>query len=121
MRYCAAAESGYEQLAGKQISVFIPKFGKNDQGEDIIVKPAEATTYDFLTLASAAIVAAYSRNDETPPITTENILYDASPKEVTHLLNTVIELRNEWYGVPKVMADADKAEGTNKDGEQPKN
>ena len=123
MRYCAAAESGYEQLAGKTIAVFIPTFGKNEQGEDVITKPAEATTYDFLALASAAIAAAYANDNQEPPVTTEDILYEASPQEVTTLLNTVIELRNEWYGIPKVVQEADKAEApkTENEEERPKN
>lgn len=123
MRYCAAAESGYEQLAGKTIAVFIPIFGKNKQGEDIITKPAEATTYDFLALASAAIAAAYAKDNQEPPVTTEDILYEAGPQEVTLLLNTVIELRNEWYGIPKVVQEADKAEApkTDNEEERPKN
>lgn len=122
MRYCAAAEAGYEQLAGKPVTVFVPTFGKNEKGEDIITKPAEATTYDFLELASAAIAAAYAKDEQEPPISTKDILYDATPQEVTLLLNTVIELRNEWYGIPKVVNDADKNEAPKTDeGETPKN
>lgn len=124
MRYCAATETGYEQLSGKSVATFIPTFGKNEQGEDIIVRPAEATTYDFLELASAAIVAAYAKDDKKPSISIKYILYDATPQEVTLLLNTVVELRNDWYGVPKVVMDADKAQKPKTDGEeeeQPKN
>ena len=30
MIYCAATESGYEDISGKSISVFVPEFGKDD-------------------------------------------------------------------------------------------
>ena len=103
MRYCAAAETGYESLSGKSIAVFSPTFGKDDEGNDIITEPAKATTQDYLTLAVAAIVAAYARGNEEPPVTSEDILYDAAPTEVSELLTTVVMLRVEWYKVPVVV------------------
>ena len=103
MRYCAAAETGYESLSGKSIAVFSPTFGKDDEGNDIITEPAKATTQDYLTLAVAAIVAAYARGNEEPPVTSEDILYDASPTDVAELLTTVVMLRVEWYKVPEVV------------------
>lgn len=124
MRYCAATETGYEQLSGKSVATFIPTFGKNEQGEDIIVRPAEATTHDYLMLAVSAIVAAYSRNGKEPPVTTEDILYEATAEDTKTLLETIVELRSDWYGVPKVVMDADKAQKPKTDGEeeeQPKN
>ena len=103
MRYCAAAETGYESLSGKSIAVFSPTFGKDEDGNDIITEPAKATTQDYLTLAVSAIVAAYARGNEEPPVTSEDILYDASPTEVAELLTTVVMLRVEWYKVPEVV------------------
>ena len=103
MRYCAAAETGYESLSGKSIAVFSPTFGKDDEGNDIITELAKATTQDYLTLAVAAIVAAYARGNEEPPVTSEDILYDAAPTEVAELLTTVVMLRVEWYKVPEVV------------------
>ena len=103
MRYCAAAETGYESLSGNSIAVFSPTFGKDEDGNDIITEPAKATTRDYLTLAVAAIVAAYARGNEEPPVTSEDILYDASPTEVAELLTTVVALRVEWYKVPEVV------------------
>ena len=126
MRYCAAAETGYEQLSGKSIATFVPTFGTNEKGEQVITEPAKAVTDDYLKLAISAIVAAYSRTGEEPPITSEDILYEARPEDVTTLLNTVVELRIEWYGVSKVVTDAEAAEAPKKgdnleEGEKPKN
>lgn len=97
MRYCAAAETGYEQLSGHSSARFIP------QKKDGEVVPAEATTIDFIYLAVASIVAAYAASQEESPITAEQILYEASPFEVGELIKAVSELRSKWYNVPAVM------------------
>ena len=104
MRYCAAAEQGFETLSGKRMDVFSPtptEFGKD--GKPTKFDPPVATTQDYLTLAVAAIVAAYARNNEEPPVKSEDILYDATPQEVSNLLTTVVMLRVEWYKVPDVV------------------
>ena len=103
MRYCAAAETGYESLSGNSISVFTPTFGKDDDGNDIVKEPAKATMGDFLTLAIASIVAAYAKDGKDAPISSEDILYDATPEEITLLITTVVALRAEWYHVPSVI------------------
>ena len=103
MRYCAATETGYEIMTGKKMDVFSPVIGQDDEGNDIIKEQAKATTQDYLLLAVAAIVAAYKRVDQEPPISDADILYDASPEEVTEILTTVVLLRVEWYKVPDVV------------------
>lgn len=104
MRYCAAAETGYETLTGNPSTVFSPIIEERDaEGKPTKLTPPSASTDDYLKLAISAIVAAYSRNNEEPPITAEEIFYDATPKEVTDLITTVIKLRNQWYAVPDVV------------------
>ena len=104
MRYCAATETGYESLSGQRIEVFTAKPTEWDtDGNPTAFDPPTATTQDYLTLAIAAIVAAYARNNEEPPVKSEDIMYDAEPTEVTNLLTTVIMLRAEWYKVPDVV------------------
>ena len=104
MRYCAAAETGYEAITGKLSTVFSPiveEYGED--GKPTKLKPPVATTDDYLKLAIAAIVAAYARKDQEAPITAEEILYDATPKEITELMTVVITLRNQWYTIPDVV------------------
>jgi hypothetical protein len=104
MRYCAAAEQGFETLSGKRMDVFSPtptEFGKD--GKPTKFDPPVATTQDYLTLAVAAIVAAYARNNEEPPVTSEDIIYDASPATITEIITTVVTLRIQWYEVPDVV------------------
>ena len=104
MRYCAAAETGYESLSGNIIDVFLPTPIKwDDEGNPTDYIPQAAKENDYLTLGIAAIVAAYARENQEPPITGEDILYDATSKEVAELITTVAMLRAEWYNVPAVI------------------
>lgn len=88
MKYCAATETGFEKLTDKSIN-------------DISFNTQE----DLISLSISAIVAAYARNNEEPPISSDDLLYDAKPQDIVELAKTVIELRAEWYGMPKVVAD----------------
>ena len=102
MRYCAATETGYEKISGKSSTIFVPEIEKDENGKIINIKP-KTTTEDFIILAVAAIIAAYQRKHETAPVTADDIIYEASPAEVTELLKTICELRNEWYNIPAVV------------------
>ena len=113
MRYCAATETGFTSISGKDASVFSARQLYNDKGEKEGIAPPEATTEDYLTLALAAIVAAYARTRDTAPVTSDDILYDFTPTEVQLLIATVVELRLEWYRVPEGIKQdtADKKGG----------
>ena len=86
--YCAASENGFEDLSGKSINEM--DFTKSK---------------DIMNLAVACIIAAYTEAKQEPPISSEDLLYKATPKELTDLYLTVINLRAEWYGVPKTVSD----------------
>lgn len=123
LRYCTATETGFETMTnGKNVSVFNPKVKTNESGRIEIVEPAKATTQDYIMLAMAAIVAAYARNNEEPPVNAEDIMYDAKPAEVENLLKTVMIMRAEWYATPKAVDDLIEKDKRNAqtDGEKPK-
>lgn len=86
MRYCAATETGYEQMSGKSIG-------------DIDFKKQE----DLIRLSLAAILAAYLRDEAEAPVTSTDILSDAKPKELIEMFKTIFELRAAWYEVPVVV------------------
>ena len=112
MRYCAAAETGYESLSGNKIDVFIPTPIKwDDEGNPTDYIPQAAKENDYLTLSIAAIIAAYTREKQDPPITGDDILYDATSKDVAELITTVAMLRAEWYNVPSVIESDMDQEG----------
>ena len=100
MKYCAATETDFEKRTGKSIN-------------DI----SFTTQGDLISLSISAIVAAYARNKEEPPISSDDLLYDAKPGDIVELVKTAIELRAEWYGMPKVVADelAKEAEDISED------
>lgn len=86
MRYCAAAETGYEQLSGKSI-------------DDIDFAKEE----DLIRLSLAAITAAYFRDESKAPVTDKEIILDAKPKELVEMFVALLELREAWYKVPAVV------------------
>lgn len=99
MLYCAATETGFEQLANRSINVFLP----GDEGGD----PA-ATGDDYIKLGIAAIIAAYARNDQEPPVSVKDVLYEATPQEVVALITSAVELRAKWYDVPGIVEEDKK-------------
>ena len=109
MRYCAAAETGYERLSGQSSDIFVPEVERDDEGNITNVKQ-RAKADDYIKLAIAAIIAAYARQNEESPITADDIMYDATPQEVTTLITTVIELRAKWYEIPSVVKQYEPAD-----------
>ena len=119
--YCAATENGFERMSGKGISVFIPTFKKDEKGNLVVDKLPEATNEDYMTLAIAGIVAADTYYEREPAITSKQIIFEATPTECKELLTTIIELRNEWYSVPKVVDNIIKKESEDQKPEDQKN
>ena len=108
--YCTATENGYERMSGKEISVFVPTFKTDENGQQVIDQLPEATNEDYLYLALSGIVAADTYYDRDATITTKERLYEAKPAERNELVKTIIELRREWYDIPKIVADIVKRE-----------
>lgn len=115
--YCTASETGYENMAGKSVEVFMVRTMYDDDGKQIGFEPPLATLSDYITLAMASIVAAYAAKDQEPPINSNYVLFEATAEEAKLLVDTVAELRAEWYHVPDVVK-TDKPQ--DKD-EKPKN
>jgi hypothetical protein len=104
--YCAATETGFETLEpDKPVGIFWPTFKQNEQGETVLDQMPTAKTGDYLYLAIAGIVAADTYYDRKG-IDTNDILFNATPEERNLLVQTIAELRDERYGIPKVVADA---------------
>ena len=104
VRYCLAAEQGFEILSGKSIEVFNPSILERDEeGNPTKFGVPEATTEDYAELAFAAIVAAYKKNDEKSPIEAKELLYDTPREDLHNLIAAVTELRLKWYNIPSVV------------------
>ena len=122
MRYCAATETGYETISGKPATIFMPDITKDAKGNIISIE-TKAETEDYIKLALAAIIAAYARDNQKAPIQSEEIMYDAQPKDVILLIKTVTELRNEWYDIPSIIKPDENQTDENQDADKdnPKN
>lgn len=116
MMYCTASETGYENMTGKSVEVFMVRTMYDDDGKQIGFEPPLATLSDYITLAMASIVAAYAAKDQEPPINSNYVLFEATAEEAKLLVDTVAELRAEWYHIPDVV----KTDKQDKD-EKPKN
>jgi hypothetical protein len=121
--YCAATENGYERISdGKTIGVFIPTFKMDEEGNHVIDQLPAATNEDYMMLAMAGIVAADTYYKREAVINSDDILYNATPTERRLLIDTIVELRNEWYEVPKIINEIMRKENAKvKADEQPKN
>lgn len=122
IRYCAATETGYETISGKPATIFMPDITKDAKGNIISIE-TKAETEDYIKLALAAIIAAYARDNQKAPIQSEEIMYDAQPKDVILLIKTVTELRNEWYDIPSIIKPDENQteENQDEDKDNPKN
>lgn len=107
MLYCAATETGYEQLVsgtGKDINVFLPTILERDaDGKPTKVEPPVAQTDDYLKLALAAIIAAAASKKQDSVVSADDIMYHASSQEVTAMITAIIELRTKWYTIPEAV------------------
>lgn len=119
--YCTATENGYESFSGRSINAFVPMLGTDDEGNTIVKEQAQATIGDFVMLAMAGIVAAATKDGVETPVTSEYILYEATPQERNDLITAIVELRNEWYQVPKLVEDELKKEAEQAEQSAPKN
>lgn len=104
MLYCAASETGYQSLSGKTMDVFFPTYGKDDEGNVIVMEKPQAGDMDYIHLAVACIVAAYERDRQEPPITADNILYSASRQEIIDMVRAVVEMQLEWMKIPATIS-----------------
>ena len=109
MRYCAATEIGYEKLSDKSSAIFVPEVIKDENGTITDVKQ-NATLSDFVQLAIAGIIAAYDSENDDAPVTAKHILNEAAGNEVSKMVTTIVELRNDWYSVPNVAVTNDYVE-----------
>ena len=94
-------------VAGTLLAALVAYLSSDDEKQNT---SAQATTDDYVKLANAAIIAAYTKDGQEPPIDTNYLIYEATPEEITELIKVVVQARNEWYHVPEVVAPETKEE-----------
>ena len=121
--YCQATEKAFEDISPKDISIFFPREEKDENGNAIVL-PATATVGDYVMLGFAAIVACSTKKKEKrPPVDGDDLMFEMSPAERDVLIGAIIELKNQWYGIPNSVEEMLKkeAEAQPNGDEQPKN
>lgn len=106
--YCAATENAYERMTGKSIEVFNP----DKEGE------VHATIEDVMYLAIGGIIAYYASINEDAPIVDKDILFEASPTDRKTLMDAIVELRFDWYGIPAAVYEKIKKEQSEAKGDE---
>lgn len=103
MRYCAATETGYQDMSDKTMDVFVPSFSVNDEGKPYITEPPKAKDKDYIQLAIAAINSAYECDGVKSPVKSEDILYNSTRAQVVAMCRAVIEMHQEWLMLPSTI------------------
>lgn len=84
LAYCFATEIAFQKYTGVGFDKFDP------------VNP-EHVIYTVL----AAILSYYESKNQEMPVKDTDLMYHATPMELTTALTEIFTLRNEWYEVPK--------------------
>lgn len=104
LAYCFATELSFKNFTGENI-------------EDLKVTNPEHVIYLILSAIASYYQSKEYEDEKKAPIVDSDLMYNATPKELVSAANDVMELRAEWYGIPK----GDKVEEKPADGEAPKN
>jgi hypothetical protein len=62
----------------------------------------------------SAIIAAYARNEEEPPVQSEDIIYECTRQQVMDMVMAVSEMRIQWLNIPKLIESEIKKEAETK-------
>ena len=113
MRYCAATETGYQDMSDKTMDVFVPSFSVNDEGKPYITEPPKAKDKDYIQLAIAAINSAYECDGGKSPVKSDDILYHSTRAQVVAMCKAVIEMHQEWLMLPSTIEKETDANNKN--------
>ena len=96
--YCFATEIAFKKFTGVNIDEF------------------DATNPEHIIYLIIAAIATYYQKQETEaPVKDNDMMYDAQPKELISALTDVLNLRADWYQLPKgEQTDDEKPKGERK-------
>lgn len=78
---------------------------------DVNIEDFDATNPEHVVyLIIAAVFAYYQGTSEELPITDNDVIIKASPTEITEAVKTIVELRVDWYKLPKSESEEAKKE-----------
>ena len=93
LAYCFATEIAFRKYTGKSIEEY---------------EPGNAEHIIYLILS--AILSFYEGEKQKAPVVDTDIMYHATPEELTNALTVALELRREWYQLPAGEPEDDNKE-----------
>ena len=108
--YCFATEIGYRANADEDIETFI-----TEVVEMFTNQQAVPDRQKCIYLIYASILAYYQSRKEDTPISAEDMMYNMGATEMGLALATILQLRGEFYHVPKGEPKDKPKEGDDKE------
>ena len=98
--YCYATEIAFTRYTGVSVDEFDTKNPEH-----------------HIYIIIAAIIAYYESQGKKAPVKDTDLMYHATPTELTTALTEIFELRKEWYDIPKGAERKDE-EPADEDGKE---
>lgn len=95
LAYCYATEIGYKLLSDEDINDYMA------DAIEAIGRKAMPDTRKTVYVVIAAINAYSEWKGEQPAISDRDLMYDATPLELGTALGTILQLRADFYNLPK--------------------
>ena len=103
--YCYATEILFSDYTGQEFSVFIK--------EVVVDKNTQSSSKKVLYAILSAIIAYSQSQGMEAEVVDTDIMFNAQPQEIIEAFSVIISLYNDWYKLPKQVAEkANKKKGT---------
>jgi hypothetical protein len=93
--YCYATEIAYKDLADENITDYIK------EAIDCIQQQRDPDPKKTILAIIACMMAYYNSRDEEAPLKSEDLMNEAKPAEIGMAIITIVNMRAEFYRVPK--------------------
>ena len=93
--YCYATEIAYKDLADENVIDYIK------EAVDCIQQQRDPDSKKTIYAIIACMMAYYQKKGEEVPLKSEDLMYDAKPAEIGMAIFAIINMRSEFYHVPK--------------------
>ena len=93
--YCYATEIAYKDLTDENIFDYIK------EAIDCIKQERDPDPKKTIFAIIACMMAYYNSHDEEAPLKSEDLMNEAKPAEIGMAIITIVNMRAEFYRVPK--------------------
>jgi hypothetical protein len=95
LAYCYATEIAYKDITGDEIVTYFKS------AHESIAKEEDPDIKQTIQALLACLIAYYNSNGEETPLKSEDIINEAKPAEIGMAIITMLDMRMEFYHVPK--------------------